>query len=88
MACLYQWWKRSYFWDEFYQKVVVRPVVGGAENVLAPFDNRIIDGLVNAVARTAQGISSMVRYLQTGVVQVYALAIVFGVVVVIALMVF
>lgn len=85
---LYQWWKSSYFWDEFYQKVVVRPVIGGAESVLAPFDNRIVDGLVNAVARAAQGISGLVRYLQTGVVQAYALAIVFGVVVVIALMVF
>ena len=84
---LYRWWQRSYYWDEFYDKVAVRPVVGGAENAFAPFDNRVVDGLVNAVARTAQQISRMARHLQTGVVQAYALAIVLGVVVVIALMV-
>ena len=85
---LYRWWRRSYYWDEFYRKVAVTPVIGGAEHALAPFDLRIVDGLVNAVARTTQRISGVARYLQAGVVPVYALAIVLGVVCVIALIVF
>ena len=83
---LYRWWKRSYFWDEFYGKVAVKPVIDGAEKALAPLDSAVVDGLVNAVARMALRTSSMVRHLQTGVVQAYALAIVLGVVVLIALM--
>ncbi len=84
---LYRWWKRSYYWDEFYDRTVVRGVIGGAEHGLAPLDVRLVDGAVNAVAKAAQRISDCVRRLQTGVVQAYALAIVLGVIVVIALIV-
>jgi len=85
---LYRWWQRSYFWDEFYDKVVVQPTIGGAEKALAPVDSRLVDGFVNGVARTSQRISGVMRYMQTGVIRTYALAIVVGVVVVITLMVF
>ena len=87
-GALYDWWRRSYFWDEFYRKVAVTPVIGGARHAFAPFDQRVVDGFVNAVAHVAQRISGMVRHVQTGVVQTYALAIVLGVAVVVALMVF
>ncbi len=85
---LYGWWQGKYFWDEFYDKTVVRPVIGGAEKALAPFDQKIVDGLVNALARAMTGTSGLLRRLQTGVVQNYAMAIVLGVVVIIALMLF
>lgn len=85
---LYRWWQGKYFWDEFYQKTVVRLVVGGAEKGLAPFDQKVVDGIVNGVAKTVRGTSGVLRYLQNGVVQNYALAIVLGVVIVVALMLF
>ena len=85
---LYDWWQGKYFWDEFYEKTVVRPVIGGAEKGLAPFDVKVIDGLVNGLARMMTGTSGLLRRIQTGVVQNYAMAIVLGVVVIIALMLF
>ena len=87
-GALYRWWRRSYFWDEFYHKVIVKLVIGGAEHALAPFDSCVVDGMVNKVAQTTQRISGHLRKLQTGMVPTYALALVLGVVVVVALIVF
>lgn len=83
---LYRLWQGKYFWDEGYDRGVVRPILGGSERGLSPFDANIVDGAVNGMARLAQGSSGMLRYIQTGVVQNYALAIVFGVVLVVGLM--
>ena len=85
---LYQWWKESYRWDAFYDRTIVRPVIGGAEKVFAPFDKNIVDGLVNTVGRIMQAFSWLFGRLQTGVVQNYALAIVLGVVLIMILIVF
>ncbi|MFQ5569584.1 MAG: NADH-quinone oxidoreductase subunit L [Rhodothermales bacterium] len=87
-GALYRWWQGKYFWDEFYEKTVVRLIIGGAEKGLAPFDQKVVDGLVNGMARFMSGTSGVLRYIQTGVVQNYALAVVLGVVIVIALMLF
>ncbi len=85
---LYSLWKGKYFWDELYDKTVVRPLIGLAEKVLAPFDQHIVDGMVNGVGQVTRGTGQLLRYLQTGRVQNYALAIVMGVVLVVALMLF
>ncbi|MCH8961945.1 MAG: NADH-quinone oxidoreductase subunit L [Bacteroidetes bacterium] len=85
---LYRWWKGKYFWDEFYERTVVRLIVDGAEKGLAPFDLKVIDGMVNGLARMMIGTSGLLRRLQTGIVQNYAMAIVLGVVLVFALMLF
>ncbi len=87
-GALYRWWQGKYFWDEFYEKTIVRLVIGGAERGLAPFDQRVVDGTVNGLARFMEGLSGVLRRLQTGIVQNYALAIVLGVVVILALMIF
>ncbi len=79
---------RKYFVDEIYDGAVVRPVVEGSRNVLAPFDQKNVDGAVNGVARMMRGLAGRLRVVQTGVVQNYALALVLGVVVVVALMLF
>lgn len=85
---LYRWWDGKYYWDEFYDRTVVKPVVGGSRYGLAPFDERVVDGIVNGLARLMRGLGGVLRYLQTGVVQNYAMAIVVGVVLVMALMLF
>jgi NADH-quinone oxidoreductase subunit L len=85
---LYRWWQNKYYWDEMYDSTVVKPLLGLSERGLAPFDQRIVDGLVNGVAAVTRGVGSLLKYLQTGVVQNYALAIVLGVFLVIALILF
>ena len=85
---LYTWWQDKYYWDEAYDRTVVRPLLEGSRQGLWPFDDYVVDGAVNGMARLTQGISGVLRRLQTGVVQNYALAIVLGVVVVIGLMLF
>ncbi|MDE2834074.1 MAG: NADH-quinone oxidoreductase subunit L [Bacteroidota bacterium] len=85
---LYRWWKVGYGFNELYDRTVVRPVISSAEKLFAPFDQRIVDGLVNAVARVMQVFGWLFARLQTGVVQNYALAIVLGVVLVMLLLVF
>lgn len=85
---LYGIFSRKYSVDELYDKYVVNPVVNGARNVFAPFDEKGVDGAVNGVARFVRSIGLRLRGIQTGVVQHYALALVLGVVVVLALMIF
>jgi NADH-quinone oxidoreductase subunit L len=85
---LYGWWQGKYYWDEAYDRTVVRPLLEGSRQGLWPFDDYVVDGAVNGMARLTQGVSSVMRRMQTGVVQNYALAIVLGVVVVIGLMLF
>jgi NADH-quinone oxidoreductase subunit L len=85
---LYTLWSGKYFLDEAYDKTVVRPVVGGANHFFAPFDKYIIDGLVNGVAFFTRAVSFVLRYIQTGNVQSYAVSIVFGVLLIVWLMLF
>ena len=84
---LYGLWGAKYYWDELYEKTVVRPVMGLARG-LTTFDANVIDGAVNGMASLTARASRSLRGIQTGVVQNYALAIVLGVVLVVALMVF
>lgn len=83
---LYRMWDGKYFWDEAYDSTIVGPLIGGSERGLAPFDANVVDGAVNGLARFTNGASNLLRYIQTGIVQNYALAIALGVVVVVALM--
>ncbi|MDA0684439.1 MAG: NADH-quinone oxidoreductase subunit L [Bacteroidetes bacterium] len=85
---LYKLWQGKYFFDEAYDKTIVRPLIGGSIHGLAPFDKYVIDGLVNFTGFFTRGASFTLRYLQTGLVQSYAVAIVFGVVLLIWLMLF
>ncbi len=85
---LYRWGAHKYYWDELYDRAVVKPVINGSRNGLAPFDQKVLDGTVNGIASVTRGFSSVLRHIQTGVVQSYAVAIVFGVILVLALMLF
>ncbi len=84
----YAWAAGLYHVDDFYRRTFVRLIIDGSEKGLAPFDQQVVDGAVNGVARLTRGLSRVLRLLQTGLVQSYAVAIVFGVVLVIALMLF
>ena len=71
-ALLHKW-----YFDEFYQRVIVD---GGKALAFGFwwFDQRVIDGTVNGVAGFVRGWGGRMRRLQTGFVQGYALAIGLG----------
>ena len=76
---VYQTWTDKYYWDEFYDEVVVDSLIDGiARKGLAAFDTTVVDGAVNGVAGAAQNASGLLRRVQTGLVQNYALALTVG----------
>jgi NADH-quinone oxidoreductase subunit L len=86
---LYQAWKDTYYWDEFYNNVVVDTLIDGiGRRAFAAFDTHVVDGAVNGIAGLAQRASGTLRLVQTGIVQNYALGLVLGVVLVIGIMLF
>jgi len=89
LAGVYRTWNDAYYWDDFYEKVVVSTLIDGVgRKAFAAFDTHVVDGAVNGIARLAQKASGLLRLTQTGVVQNYALSLVFGVVLVIGIMLF
>jgi NADH-quinone oxidoreductase subunit L len=85
---LYGLFERKYYVDEAYQSTLIGPIDRGSRRLLTPFDTFIVDGAVNGAGRVTRGASGVLRGIQTGIVQNYALALVLGVVVVVALMMF
>jgi NADH-quinone oxidoreductase subunit L len=89
LAGLYQTWKDKYYWDDFYNEVVVYTVIEGiGRKAFAAFDTHVVDGAVNGVAQLSQEASNALRRVQTGIVQNYALGLVVGVALVIGIMLF
>ena len=84
----YRWAKNKYYWDEAYQRAVVGPLIRTARGGLFPFDQHIVDGAVNGAARLTRSASGALKFIQTGIVQNYALAVLLGVVVVLALILY
>ncbi|MEM1126979.1 MAG: NADH-quinone oxidoreductase subunit L [Bacteroidota bacterium] len=85
---LYGVWQGKYYWDELYDRIVVKPLLGSSERALSPFDKYVVDGFVNGIGWVTGALGRGLRLIQTGVVQNYALAIVVGVVLVISLILF
>jgi NADH-quinone oxidoreductase subunit L len=75
--------KNKFYFDEIYGALIVWPL-----RVLASvcywIDRWIVDGLVNAVGLVPGAIGSLMRSLQMGLVQFYALAMVLGALVLVA----
>jgi NADH-quinone oxidoreductase subunit L len=74
----------KYWVDEFYQGTVVRFVSWTGERLWRFWDTKVVDGTVNGVAYTFEGLSALFRLFQTGLVGTYALFITLGVVALIA----
>jgi NADH-quinone oxidoreductase subunit L len=66
-----------FYVDQIYTAVIVKPLELLA-TIAAVFDRYVIDGLVDLVARTPLGLGGIVRQLQSGLLQRYALAGVIG----------
>jgi len=66
--------------DEFYHWVFVGPLIRLSIFFWRFFDDLIVDGIVNGVAALFRGGSEVLKRLQTGNVQSYALSILVGIV--------
>jgi NADH-quinone oxidoreductase subunit L len=78
-AALHRMLLNKYWVDELYDGLFVRPVHGMAMRFWRFWDETIVDGTVNGVAYTLEGMSAVLRLFQTGFVGTYALFFVLGV---------
>ena len=69
----------KYWVDEFYDATVVRTIREVADSWWKFWDVKVVDGLVNGVGYTVEGVSSILRLFQTGFVGTYALFLALGV---------
>jgi NADH-quinone oxidoreductase subunit L len=82
---IYRTLLNKYYVDEVYDAVVVDPTVKISNDILwKAMDVTMIDGSVNGSAKIINGIGQMIRKIQTGVAQSYAVVFIGGIVFVIA----
>lgn len=80
---LYNLLLNKYFVDEIYEAGVVQPIQKGSDLFLWKiFDVKIIDGLVDGLAALVQSGSGIIRKIQNGITQSYALVMMAGIAVV------
>jgi NADH-quinone oxidoreductase subunit L len=79
---LYQLSYGKFFFDQIYNGLIVAPLRLLA-NVSYWFDQKVIDGLVNLGGWLPQAFGAMLRPLQNGLLQFYALAMMLGLLVLI-----
>ena len=82
---IYRLLLNKYYIDEIYEAIFVRPVMKAC-GYLFKFDGTVVDGIVNGVAGVFQWLSSVLRRLQTGVVQNYLLFQVAGIILLLTLL--
>jgi NADH-quinone oxidoreductase subunit L len=75
---LFQLSQNKFYLDEIYGVLIVWPLRIAA-SIIYFLDRYLVDGLVNLVGRVPPAIGSLLRPLQNGLVQFYALAMVLGV---------
>jgi NADH-quinone oxidoreductase subunit L len=78
---LYNTALNKYYVDEFYNAVIVRPMITAASFFWRIIDIMIVDGIANGSARMIGWFSGKFRFVQTGLFRNYALLFVFGVIV-------
>ena len=84
LGLLYQAMLRKFYVDELYEQTIVLPGSLMADG-MATFDSQGIDGVVNGLGRGTQRLAQIGRRAQTGFVRSYALAVLFGTLVISAI---
>lgn len=80
---LYTTLYNKYYIDEIYDAAIVEPIRKTSESFLWKIaDVKIIDGMVNGTASLIEYSSGVLKKLQTGLTQIYALSMVIGIAVV------
>ena len=85
---LYRFLSRGWHFDAIYEAVVVKPLTRGSEAVYRGFDLAVIDGAVNGTGRAAGFLGRLAGLLQSGFIKDYALAVLFGVVILLGVLLF
>jgi NADH-quinone oxidoreductase subunit L len=81
---LYTLFFNKYWFDTLYEKMIVKiSLLGGLFSAFQSFDNRIVDGAVNATGNITIAGGKAARQVQTGQLQIYALSIGLGLVAII-----
>ena len=68
----------KFYFDELYDFVLVRPL-SWLGRLCAVVDRYVIDGMIHSIGRVPMSLGSVMRCLQMGLVQFYALSMVLGV---------
>ncbi len=84
---LYNLWVNKYWVDQFYDFAVARPGRWLANAFWVDVDGRIINGIADGLGRTFKNVGQSLRSLHAGYMRGYALAMLIGIVVVIAIVV-
>lgn len=86
MSGLYRLLLHKYYLDEIYGMLVAGPIMAASRDFLWKIvDVLLIDGLVNGSARSMGAAAGILRRVQTGVAQNYALLMMVGIVLLIAM---
>jgi NADH-quinone oxidoreductase subunit L len=86
MSGVYSTLLHKYYVDEFYAAVVVKPLIWVSRNFLwQTIDVSAIDGTVNGIASGTVGLGDEVRHTQSGNTRSYAVWVVIGALVIIAI---
>ncbi len=81
---LYNLLFNKYYVDKVYDLLFVEPIVKGSERILWKFsDVKLVDGFINSVGEFFIEIGGLIRKIQTGVTQFYALIMIFGIILII-----
>jgi NADH-quinone oxidoreductase subunit L len=81
---LYKLMQDKFYVDELYQAFIINPFVKFSQMVVIPFDKFVVDGVVNGSGSLVQFCGGIVRRMQNGVAQTYALFMVLGVLLMLA----
>lgn len=84
---LYKLMFNKYYVDEIYDFLFVAPIVKFSEKFLWKIsDTLIIDGFINGTAEMIDEFAKIIRKVQTGIIQFYALIMIFGITLIIFLL--
>jgi NADH-quinone oxidoreductase subunit L len=75
---LYQLVLNKYYIDELYEILFINSLKNLGTGLWRGFDDFVIDGIVNGIAYLFGWLSSVMRRMQTGLVQNYAFSMIIG----------
>lgn len=78
LGVLYKGAERKWLVDELYHAIIIKPIKWLADIFAGPVDQRGIDGVVNGAGAVTSGLAGILRKMQTGYVRTYALWMVIG----------
>jgi NADH-quinone oxidoreductase subunit L len=81
----YEWSLHKWYFDEAYDRFIVRPTFAAASELWKRIDVAVIDGAVNGVARAIAWGAWFLRLVQSGQAQHYALGMALGAVVILTM---